>query len=185
MARGLNGYIESRHQAYMDSDLPRTGSGSRLVTGRAYWLYVGATFEAVRLLHVVCQATTKGAGSQTAEVCVASTPEPPNGASQQLTKIVASGTLSSLTVDGVCKNTTPFDYDMPDTLTHLWCGIRTAMGSNEPIFVSHGFDMNFGKVFQTVAAGALTGAGPWTGALVPDYELQQCPVLRLVTGPIP
>lgn len=135
--------------------------------GTAYWVYLGRMDEDVMIDFVRARVTTGGSGAQTAEVALASTPLAPNGANQTLTKIAASGSVTSLTSSGLKANTSALNANVVKG-THLWAGIRTSMGAAEPTFSSLERDMTRGELMSTAAAGALTGAGPWTGVPMTD-----------------
>lgn len=180
----LNAYIESNPIArLLTSHLPIVGS-FQTSNNRAYWLYVGLTFRPVRFVDVILQVATAASGGQTAEIAIAATTMPPNGDAQTLTKLAATGSLSSLAATGVARTSSPFNYDAASGL-NVWLGFRSAMGGDEPTLLSVGRDMDGGTVLRTDAAGALTGSGPWTGALVDAEELDQAPLMRLELGVIP
>ncbi len=137
-----------------------------LITGVAYWVYVGRMEQAVTVAFVEFHVPTLGAGAQTAEVAVASSPLAPNKANQTLTKIGATGTVDTLSATtGVKRNTSTLAQAVAAG-THLWVGIRTAMATTQPTCVGLSIDMNQGALLSTAAAGVLTGAGPWTGAKI-------------------
>ena len=50
--------------------------------------------------------------------------------------------------------------------THLWAGIRTAMGTSQPALAGLCMDFSEGRVLSTASAGALTDQGLWTGAII-------------------
>lgn len=159
---------------------PLTESGTfLLIEDTAYWVYVGQVVEAVTVKHVEFVVGTGGTGAQTAEVAIASSPLAPNKANQTLTKIAADGTLSDLTGTGIMRNTSSMAAAVPAG-THLWAGIRTAMATNEPTLVALTRDWAHGNILVTATAGALTGSGPWTGALVAHALTAQHPALRVV-----
>jgi hypothetical protein len=106
-----------------------------------------------------------GAGAQTAEVALGSTPLGPNKANQSVTKLCATGTVDALTTTGLKRNTAAFNQTVPAG-THLWAGIRTAMATTQPTIFGRWGDFSQGYMLRTASAGVLTGAGPWTGAKV-------------------
>lgn len=138
---------------------------SILTSGTAYWSYVGLTTVAVTVKFVEFSVTTAGAGAQTAEVAIASSPSAPNKANQSLTKLAATGTLNSLLATGVCRNTSSL-ATVVSAGTHLWAGVRIAMATTQPQIIGIGGDFGQGQYLTTAASGALTGAGPFTGTLV-------------------
>lgn len=159
---------------------PLGGSGTFLgLTGVAYWVYLGRVFRDIVAKHVEFHVSTIGAGAQTAEVALASSPTPPNKGSQTLTKLSADGTVDALTGTGVKRNTSALNT-LVVAGTHLWAGIRTAMATTQPTYIALGPDMNQGQVLSTAAAGALTGAGPWTGSKIAAATTGIVPDLRVV-----
>lgn len=165
-------------QRILQSPLGASGTFAS-ASGTAYWVYLGRVFRDLVLKHVEFHVSSAGSGSQTAEIAVASSPTPPNKGNQTLTKLGANGTLDSLTGTGVKRNTSALNLSVPAG-THLWAGIRTAMATTQPTFVALGADMNQGQVLATAAAGALTGAGPWTGSKITAATTGIVPDLRLV-----
>jgi hypothetical protein len=147
------------------SSLSSCNTGTALASGTAYWVYLGKIDEAKVAKFVETWVSTAGAGAQTAEVALASTPLGPCKASQVLTKIAATGTVDALTATGMKRNTTTLAATIPAG-THLWAGIRTAMATTQPTVFGRWGDFNEGWMLRTAASGALTGNGPWTGALV-------------------
>lgn len=141
------------------------GQSTQLLTsGTAYWCFLGYVIRAGVFPYLNLHVSTAGAGAQTAEVAIASTPISPNRASQSLTKIVATGTVDDLTTTGVKRNTSAFTAIVP--VGPAWAGIRTAMATTQPTFNAFNRDFARGNGFTTAAAGVLTAAGPWTGALI-------------------
>lgn len=132
---------------------------------RAYFVYVGQLTTARTPKHVEIHVQTAGSGAQTAEVGLFSSPAAPNKASQSLTKLVSTGTVDDLTTTGIKRNTSAFATSIPAG-THLWAGIRTNMATSQPTLAALGRDWLQGRILETSTAGALTGAGPWTGAIV-------------------
>ena len=147
----------------------------------AYWVYMGYTLKSITIKYVEVRVTTGGAGAQTAEVALASSTSPPNKGNQTLTKLTADGTLGDLTTTGVKRNTTAFNSGNGYACAagvHLWAGIRTAMATTQPTFRSVGEDYGGGQYLTTATAGALTGAGPWTGTISSAFAA--CPYLKVM-----
>ncbi len=118
-----------------------------------------------------------GVGAQTAEVGLFSSTGPPAKANKTLTKLVSTGTVDNLTGTGVMRNTGAFATAV-GVGTYLWAGIRTAMATTQPTLLAMTGDMAQGNILSTVGAGALTAAGPWTGAIIAAAVTAQCPDLR-------
>lgn len=176
--------LTSLWEAYsrvLQSRLPSTATFT-LIDGTAYFVYVGMLPVARTPKHVEFHVTSLGVGVQTAEVGLFSTPNAPSKAGQSLTKIVATGTVDDLTAaGGIKRNTSAFATSVPAG-THLWAGLRTSMASTEPTVAALGRDHSQGQILDCAASGALTGAGPFTGALVAVVAATtgQHPELRVV-----
>lgn len=136
-----------------------------LTTGTAYFTYLGYSIVPLTPKYVECYCEVIGAGAQTAELGLFSSPLAPNKAGQALTKVVATGAIGALGVAGVIRNTAAFAVVVPAG-THLWAGMRTAMAVTQPTMSSLGGDMQEGFVLTAAGAGVLTGAGPWAGLVV-------------------
>jgi len=149
----------------LSSPLPNVATAITPVNGTAYFVYLGRTTVEFTPKYVEFYVNTAGSGSQTAEVGLFSSTSPPNKGSLSLSKLVSTGSVSSLTSTGVKRNTSAFSTSVPAG-THLWAGIRTAMATNQPALAGLCMDFSQGRVLSTASAGALTGAGPWTGAII-------------------
>jgi len=156
----------------LQSRLPNVATAITLVSGTAYFVYLGCTTKVLVVKFVEFYVNLNGSGGQTAEVGLFLSTDPPNKTNQGtngIIKLVADGTLDSLTTTGLKRNTTAFNggngYAVPAG-THLWAGIRTAMASTQPALAGLCMDFSQGLVLSTASAGALTGAGPWTGAII-------------------
>jgi hypothetical protein len=176
---------DTRFMSFIEPDMrifypliPTSGTFA-LVSGTGYWVYLGRLVTAATPKFVEFLVTTVGAGAQTAEVGLFSTPTAPSKAAQSLTKLVSTATVDSLTTTGVKRNTTAFAVSVPAG-THLWAGIRTAMATTQPTLRGLMDDWSEGGQLALAAAGALTGAGPWAGALVAvNLTAAQGPALRV------
>jgi hypothetical protein len=161
---GTDGFLR-----FWASKLTRVANGANAnVSGQAYWVYMDFIDQVTLLQGItLMQATIQGAGTQVAEVCFASTPVGPNRAGQTLTKIGnADSALTSLTAaaTSVVRPGAPMNASIP-AFTHLWCGFRQAMGTTQAGFECLSDDMLQGAVLITPASGALSGPGPFAGAL--------------------
>lgn len=144
------------------------GSGTlALVSGTAYFVFLGRVTTTFTPAYINAMCQTVGTSTQTAELGFFSTPAYPTyNTSQSLTKIVATGSITSLTSGtGVKRNSSAFSTSITAG-TFLWGGMRTAMAGNQPTMNALNRDYARGNVLTTVTAGALTGTGPWTGAVV-------------------
>jgi hypothetical protein len=157
---------------------PPTSGTLLLVSGTAYFVYLGRTLGAVTPARVEFLVTTVGAGAQVAEVGLFSTPTAPSRAAQSLTKLVSSGAIDALTTTGVKRNTAAFATAVAAG-THLWAGLRVAMATTQPTLRGVMDDWSDGAILSLAAAAVLTGAGPWAGA-IPAVNLTaaQGPALR-------
>jgi hypothetical protein len=174
----LNNFVEEASgQRTLISGLAPGSAGFLLVSGVAYFVYLGRVTAAFTPKFVEFYVSTIGAGAQVAEVGFFSTPNPPNKGSQSLTKLVSTGTIDALTSLGVKRNITAFAFSvLPGT--HLWAGIRTAMATTQPNIWGVGLDFAQGRILTTAASGVLTGVGPWTGAIIAASTVMACPDLR-------
>lgn len=135
-----------------------------LSSGTAYWVYIGRFNKATAVKYVRSYVTGAGSGTQAGEVALASSVNPPNKAGQTLTKLAADGNLDALTGTGMKGNTSSLSYTIPSG-THLWAGMRVAMGTTQPTCRALTLDMLQGHVLTTAGASALTGSGPWAGSI--------------------
>jgi len=136
-----------------------------MIADTAYFIYLGRTVQDMTPKFVEFYVTTGGSGAQTAELGLFSTPSAPNKASQTVTKIQAMNSFNALlTGTGYFRNNVAFST-LVTKGTHLWAGFRTNMGTSQPAPWGVGGDLSEGRILTTAGAGALTAAGPWTGAV--------------------
>lgn len=172
--------LEMAWRVVLQSRLPSISVFS-LNDGTGYFVYVGKLSTQRTPLYVEFHVSSGGTGAQTAEVGLFSTPNGPSKAGQSLTKLVATGTVDDLTTTGIKRNTSAFATAVAAG-THLWAGIRTSMATNEPTISALSRDMSQGHILDCAGSGALTGAGPFSGALVAVVgpTIAQHPELRVV-----
>lgn len=156
-------------QRFYFSKLTRVANGANAnVSGQAYWVYLDFFDQQTVLQGItLMQASIQGAGTQVAEVVFATTPVGPCRAAQQLTKLGnADSALSTLTAaaTSVVRPGAAMNTNVP-AFSHVWAGFRQAMGTTQAGFECLTDDMLQGAVLITPAAGALSGPGPWAGAL--------------------
>jgi hypothetical protein len=149
----------------LQSRLPNVATAITLINNTAYFVYLGCTARAFTVKFVEFYVNTSGSGAQSAEVGLFSSPSGPKKSTQSLTKLAATGTVDSLITTGVKRNSASFAFSVPIG-THLWAGIRTAMATTQPALAGLCMDFSQGLVLSTTSAGALTGAGPWTGSII-------------------
>ncbi len=156
----------------LQSRLPNVATAITLVSNTAYFVYLGCTTKSLTAKFIEFYVNSAGSGGQTAEVGLFRTVAPPNKTNQGtngIVKLTTDDSLTILTTTGLKRNTTAFNsgngYVVPAG-THLWAGIRTAMATTQPALAGLCMDYSQGMVLSTASAGALTGAGPWTGALI-------------------
>jgi hypothetical protein len=174
---GLSPTTMDTSQRILMSNLAPSNAGFLLISGTAYFVYLGKTTSSITPKHVEFHVSTVGSGSQTAEVGFFSSTSAPNKANQDLTKLVSTSTVDALNGTGVKRNTSAFSTAV-NAGTHLWAGIRTAMATTQPTIWGVGTDMAQGQVLRTTSAGVLTGTGPWTGAIITAATGVVCPDLR-------
>lgn len=143
----------------------------------AYWCYVGRVRQDVTIDYVEFLVMTAGAGSQTAEVGLFSTPSAPNKAGQTMTKIVATGTVDSLTVGGVKRNTSAFSQAVARG-THLWCGLRINMATTQPQVAMLTGDLSEGAILILSAAAVFTSVSTQAGVIKTDNGAGLAPRLH-------
>ncbi len=161
----------------LQSRLPNVATAITTVNNTAYFVYIGCLTKSITVRFVEFYANTAGTGTQTAEVGLFSTANPPNKTDQGsngIVKLTADGTLTSLTTTGLKRNTTAFNGGTGYVVgagIQLWAGIRTAMATTQPALAGLCMDYSQGLVLSSASAGALTGTGPWTGAIIalPTY----------------
>lgn len=156
-------------------------------SGVAYWVYIGQLTQDQSLGgNVSLHCTTVGAGTQTAEVALASTPLAPKRTSQVLTRIASSNSLLTLTSGtGLKRATGPLTMSGVAASvaagTHLWIGIRVVMGTTQPIFWSLAGDKMNGEILTTSAANlggaTLDNFTTVTGSLIAAAVTAQAPDL--------
>lgn len=169
----------SRTQRVLMSDLSKGTAGLLLISNVAYFVYLCRTGQAITPKFVEFYVSILGVGTQAVEVGLFSSPLAPNKAAQVLTKLASDATVDSLTVGlGVKRNTSALTTSIAAN-THLWAGIRTAMGTTNPTITGLYNDFAQGNILTTGTAGVLTGAGPWTGAIVAQALTENCPDLRV------
>jgi hypothetical protein len=160
-------------QLVFASTLATPLTSSVLVSGTAYWVYLGYVAKALSLATLKYYIATTGAGAQAAEFALTSAPSPPNGAAQSLTKIFGVAIAANLTVATAIQSQA-FAQAIPAG-TFLYGGIRTAMAVTQPTFNCLIGDFADGRILSTPASGVLTGAGPWSGGLVVGGPASQAP----------
>lgn len=148
------------------------------ISDRAYFVYVGRTTVAITPKQVRLWVAAGGTGAQTAELGLFSTPAAPNGGGQVLTKLVATGTIGDCTGTGLITNTAAFATSI-SAGTYLWAGCRFALATTQPQTLNLNNGWTMGEDLLTSTAGALTAAGPWTGALITHATTGECPDLRV------
>lgn len=151
------------------------------INGTAYYLYLGRIARDLTVTFAEFYVTTAGAGAQTAEIGLFSTPTPPSKAGQTLTKIVATGTVDAVTATGVKRNTSSF-AQLISAGTHLWAGIRFAMATTQPTCAGRAGDMSQGHVLTTTGGGALTGLSTASGTIPAIATATVTPDVRVVVG---
>jgi len=170
----------NHHQRVFRSLLPTVAQTTFLmITNTGYAVYMGRATQAVTVGFVEFEVSSAGAGTQTAEVGVFSTPAAPSKSALTLTKIVATGTVDSLTGTGMKRNTSSCATTIPGG-THVWAVIRTAMATTQPTMRAGYFaDKSQGHILTTATPGALTSLTTMTGFLIALNTAAVCPELYL------
>lgn len=168
----------STGQRTLQSPFAPGTAGFLLISGTAYFVYLGRTKKSITPKYVEFWMSTAGSGAQTAEVGFFSTSGPPNKGALSLAKLVSTGTVDTLTATtGMKRNTSAFATAV-NAGTHLWAGIRTAMATTQPTIYGLMGDWGGGQMQAAAGAGVLTGAGPWSGAIITASISAICPDLR-------
>ena len=172
------GFTTQAPRRVLISRLTTGSTGLLLTSGTAYFVYLGPADADITPQFVEFYLSAVGLGAQIAEIGFFSTPLGPNKSAQSLTKIVSTATVDDLLAGlGVKRNTAAFATVVPAG-THLWAGIRTAMATTQPTVTGLINDMAQGQILSTAGAAALTGAGPWAGAIITAALTENCPDLR-------
>lgn len=175
---GITSAELSSQQKVLTSSLPPAAVGTFVtISGTAYYLYLGRVVRSITIDFVEIHVTTAGAGAQTAEIGLFSTPTPPQKSAQTLTKIVATGTVDAVTPTGVKRNTASFAQVIAAG-THLWAGVRFAMATTQPTCAGRAGDMSQGHVLTTTGGGALTGLSTAAGTIPAIATATVAPDLR-------
>lgn len=171
---------QSSSQRVLQSVISKVAVGTFLtISGTAYYVYLGRAAKTFTATFVEFYVTTAGAGAQTAEVGLFSTTNPPNKSGQTLTKIVATGTVDSVTTTGVKRNTASFAQSITAG-THLWAAARFAMATTQPTCAGLAGDFSQGHIHTTTGGGALTGLSTAAGTIPAIATTTNCPDLRVV-----
>jgi hypothetical protein len=148
------------------------------VSGTAYYVYVGRVVQDITVKFVEFQITGAGAGTDTKEVGIFSSPSPPSKSGQTLTKLFATGTVDSGTTTGYKRNTSAANQAVLAG-THLWAAIRTALATTQPTCAGLGSDMGAGSILTTTGGGALTGVSTAAGSIIAAGTTTVAPYIRL------
>ena len=135
------------------------------VSGTAYYVYMGRAAQDLVVNYVGVHCTSAGAGTDTKECGLFSTPTSPSGGAQTLTKLVATGTMTAVAGTGIKRNTTAFALSVLKG-THFWAAYRGALGTTQMTTGGLSGDSSQGLILTTTGGGALTGVTTASGALV-------------------
>lgn len=147
------------------------------ISGTAYYVYLGRAAQDFTAKFVEFHITTAGAGTDTKEVGLFSTPNPPCKSAQTLTKLVATGTVDVGTSTGVKRNTAAFNLLIPAG-THLWAAYRGALATTQITGLGLANDMGQGNVLTTTGGGALTSLSSASGTIPAVATATVAPALR-------
>jgi len=150
------------------------------VSGTAYCVYIGRVAQAITVAFVEFLITVVGAGTNTGEVGLFSSPGPPNKTAQTLTKIAATGTINVMTALGVCRNTSSLAQVVPAG-TFLWAVCRLAPTTTQPRMAGLYADFGQGHIQTLAGASALTGITTLASTILATAAttLAVCPDLRV------
>lgn len=165
VTRVLTSAESSNNQNVLTSVVSRAAVSTFVtISGTAYYIYVGRIVKNITVLFAEFHVTTAGAGTQTAEIGLFSTPSPPNKSTQTLTKIATTGTVDSVLTTGVKRNTASFAQGI-NAGTHLWAAIRFAMATTQPTCAGLAADMSQAHILTTTGGGTLTGLTSASGTI--------------------
>ncbi len=136
--------------------LPINGT-FQLIANTAYFVFMGRTVRQCLVQNVYFQVTTLAGGASPCEVGIFSSPASPNINDQTLTKIEATGTVTTLASTGKKTNTSAFTTEVAAG-TYLWAGLRANTAGAQPICTGLVGDMFQGYALSLAAAGALTSS---------------------------
>ena len=149
------------------------------ISGTAYFVFLGLVRHDFTPTYVKFHVTTKGAGAQTAEVGFFSSPAAPNNAGQTLTKLVADGTVDSLTAsDGVIRGNTSAMATSISAGVFLWAGVRTAMATTQPTYAGLRGDISLGCILSLAGADTFTSGTTYAADAIAISASANCPDLR-------
>lgn len=176
-------FVEPETNVYVNTMLTRAAASTFLtVSGTAYCVYVGRTTRPYTAAFVECHLTDLGAGTQVAELGIFSSPLAPNRGNQTLSKLVATGTVDTLTsAQGVKRNTASFAFAIGSG-THLWAVMRVVMATTQPSFIGLAADMSQGHILVLTGASALTGIATIAGVTVSATQQTIAPDLRVTNS---
>lgn len=150
----------------LQSRLTKT-SGFLPTTGVAYWVYVGRVPVTKILKQIRSVLTVNAVGAATIELALASGAAPGVGVNQTLVKVWAEGAIDQdLTTGAIKLFRNNAANAVASGVIHAWLGIRTAYATTQPTLAGLTRYYGNGELCSTAAAGALTGAGPWTGTAI-------------------
>lgn len=129
-------------------------TSSVFTSASASFLYFGQLTTDFTANYVSFYVSGAGTGTQTAEVGIFSSSAEPTGATL-LTKIVASGSVDSLTSTGKKSNTSAFGATLTAG-THVWAAVRVVMGTTQPSTYRGAADNAARGLFLAASPGALT-----------------------------
>jgi len=162
----------------------QTATGLVCVSNRAYFVYHGRLTRAATFARVKLQVTAGGSGAQNAEIGIFSTPNPPNGTAQTLTRLTVTNSVTDLTTTGIKSNINVFVTPValiPEG-THIWSALRTGMVTTQPTVVGVVYDFESGSIMIKDNCDLLTTAPNATisGATIPTFSTTQiAPLMRL------
>jgi len=150
-----------------------------VVSAVAYAVYLGRTTVARVWRYIEFELRTIASGSQTAELGLFSTPNPPSKAGQTLTELESTASVNTMIAGSarMIRNTVAFVGTLPAG-THLWAVFRCVMDTTQPVTGGHAGDMGQGWIL-TATPGSINGIGSYAGS-VPSFTVSSVsPALRI------
>jgi hypothetical protein len=153
-------------QSVLYSALAAPGTAFQLVSQTAYFVYLGRVTRRITSLYKAqLYLCVVGAGAQTFETGLFSSPVAPNGAGQTLTKLAAVTTIADLTSGLGVKQSATFANPGINPHVHLWAGCRSQMATTQPQIAGLMYDNQRGELLELAAAGTFAATSTFAANL--------------------
>lgn len=171
---GTSETLEGTTDAVFFSKLPGSRTAQLTTASTAYFLYMGRVVNAMTVARVKFMLVVAGAGAQTSELGIFSTPNHPTGSNQTMTRLTATATIGALTgTNVVIQNTNTFATSVASG-TYLWAGVRINMATTQPTPLWVYGDLSSGTIETLAAAGSLTISATFAATVPADVNALSC-----------